>query len=244
MGKIIAKSNDVSVYVSDAGYTTFTSPKHNYMNSEDYTLRQLRKAEKQYVKLVEILDKTFPGLFTPVSPGSYSLDKPSRNIDFNICNVFTRYSSAVGSLFSMQVQTGMVHNFPTSKFASTFHIPLVERKRNNINNGNKGMDVKTVKHLMSFMYSTVENIFTSKGLDFSQQKFNAILCLFKLHTAEIISGNVDGWVEYINAGITDIDIYLYGFNPKMFNSASNYIPVDKVKDYQGLPFEWVEQIFY
>lgn len=238
-----AETAEYNVPIAPKTRDTYNTITNRFDTREDYSLKQLKNAEKGFLKLKEIFEEEYSNAFM------IQQDKPMSRIA-NISSRGTGEQKIVQgwrevdlSLFTFSLQNGMVYNFPIAQLEKTFNIIIDPKKTMFREGGNKGSTLKQAIKFMSRTRELLSKIFEDKGYIMKDEDFAKILCLSRLYRSNIIVLNVDGWVEYIMAG-KNLNTIMFGFDRIMFHSGKfPYIPVDEVDEYESLPREWLKSIF-
>lgn len=257
MGKIREGKNGDSYYYADAGYVVPTKPKtrsvydyetrkHNTLG--DYTLEQFVEAEKAYNEIKTFLYERYNGAFTIVQPSEtnriatiiptvlykHDFSKPL-NRGWWVWNDFAFYT--------LSLQQGTVYNIPTTKLYQLFKIDFTFNVNDIKGGGNKGCSVAEALSVATDYEEKARQLFLQNGgHEMTSEQFALFTAAFKLHTGGVIGFDVPNMVEYIASGL-ELDHILFGFNKRLLvNTSLACIPVEHVKEYAGLPIEWVERL--
>ena len=230
-----------------AGYSVPVMPKtlneysakmQSYITRKDFSPKQLLKAEKTFIQIKGILQNQYSNVF------DIEQDKPLSRIANVRAKAFTEndfgktFRHQNLSLFTLSLQNGRIYNFPVAQIEKVFNIKIDPKKVILKEGGNKGCSAKEGIKLLANTYKELSKLFAAQGFTMSDNDFAIMLSLVGLHKSGYIVLNVQGWVEYIQAG-KSLDTILFGFDKKLFGGRSTYLPVDEVDEYKDLPREWL-----
>lgn len=230
------------VPVTPKTINVYSAKTQSYTTREDFSRKQLLKAEKTFIQIKDILQNQYSGVF------AIEQDKPLSRIAMMRAKAFTENDFGKNlrhtnlSLFTLSLQNGRIYNFPVAQIEKVFNIKIDPKSVILKKGGNDGCSAKDGLKILSKTYKELSKLFTSQGLTMSDNGFALMLSLVGLHKSGYIVLNVQGWVEYVAAG-KSLDTILFGFDKKLFAGRSTYIPVDEVDEYKDLPREWLTTMF-
>ena len=255
MSEIRATEKDGEYYYSNSGYVIPIKPKtrtvysyeerkHNVL--PDYTLEQCQHAENEFNRIRSVLAAEYGDAFIIEQVSNKNriatiIPKELREIDTQR-NLWGYHTWVDLALFNLSLQSGATFNFPVQKLNSVFKINFSIDNEALKANGNKGFSVDETLTYFAELKTHIGNIFAKQNVIMSNVHFAKIIAIFKMHSAGIVSLNVEEWVKYVEKDY-DLNLVAFGFNRRMFASKGiNFLPAEQVEEYKGLPIEWVERM--
>ena len=255
MGEIKTSVKEEGFYYSDNGYVVPVKPKtrsvYDYESRKhrtlpDYTLEQFVFAENKFNHIREVLNSEYGGEF--VIEQTSDRNRIASVVPLSLFEL-TPEKSLWGwnswvdlSFFTLSLQHGLTYNFPGQKLSQVFKIDFKMDAEIYKGGGNKGFIVEDTLKYMKTLKEYIGEVFASQNAVMTDAGFAQIVAMFKMHSSGIIMYDLNEWVRYVIAE-ADLNLTAYGFSRRLFSGKGiNFIPVEQVKEYHGLPFEWVERI--
>lgn len=255
MGEIKEHAQGDEYYYSDAGYVVPVKPKtrsvydyeaRKHKTLPDYTLEQFVFAEQQFNLISEIFDKEYGGEFIIKQSSErnrIASVAPKCLLEVQQDRQLWGWSSWVDlAFFTLSLQQGVTYNFPSQKLSQVFKVAFDIDSEIYKGGGNQGFSVEETLTHMNVLKTHVAGLFEAHDAVMTDERFAKMVAMFKMHATGIIMYDLAEWVKYVSADV-DLDVAAYGFSKRLFSRKGiNFIPVEQVKEYRGLPIEWVERI--
>lgn len=249
-GKKSYYSVDADMYVSELGYTIPTSPKtrkhydvfdDDKYSVNDYTVKELDKACKEFQKFNALLEKKFAGVFNV----SDHVDG-SRIVNVNsIVELGLRKVNDVNSFFTFNLQSGRVYNLPVAKLESAVSQQLTVKEQNvfhnYVNSGGKGYSVKEAVKILGSLKKSVSAVYKQHGYVMSVEDFGTFFTVFRMKQSGQIFGTLNDWLPYMKAGL-NMESVKFAFDNVLWKGSKTPVALEQVEELQSMPVEWVKRL--